>query len=173
MDSFTPSDQALFEMDLAIARSDFYTAAVLDKTPWAYTVGLLKTLQHPELIVFGLSPDAGHGGLSAVVDEIRSGRVHLGGRERPFTLNGVSSCLIPVLEEYWKYPCDYLLGASHYYAATGASYDPRALQLVWADEQGHFPWNPKFSSDLSGRQPLLDRRGAFSPEPWMDRCTWS
>ncbi len=173
MDSFTPSDQALFEMDLAIARNDFHVAAVLAEVPWVYTVGLLKTLKHPELIVFGLSPGGGYGGIGAAVDEIRSGRVRIEGRDRPFVIDGVRACLIPVLEEYWKYPCDYLLGASHYYAATGASYDPKALQLVWADEQGHFPWNPQFDSDLSGRQPLLDRPGAFSPEPGTDRCTWS
>ena len=172
MEQFTLADETLFQIDAAIARNGFYPSAVLDDPPWLYTVGLLKTLSHPELIVFGLNPQNAYGGISAVVDEIRSGVVHPLGRDAPFDVDGVGSCLIPVLEDYWKDPCDYLLGASHYYGATGAALDRRALQLVWADEAGRFPWEDSFNPDLAGLQPLLDRPGGFTEEPWTDRCTW-
>ena len=172
MDSFTHTDETLFRIDAAITQNGFYPSAVLDDPSWLYTVGLLKTWSHPELIVFGLGPQNAYGGISAVVDEIRSGVVHPVGRDKPFDIQGVASCFIPVLEDYWKYPCDYLLGASHYYGATGAPYDPRALQLVWADEEGRFPWDESFDGEPAGRQPLLDSPGGFSEAPWTDRCTW-
>ncbi len=172
MDQFTFADETLFQIDAAIARNGFYPSAVLDDPSWLYTVGLLSTWSHPELIVFGLHPHDAYGGITAVVDEIRSGAVRPVGRDEPFDIQGVGSCLIPVLEDYWKYPCDYLIGASHYYGATGATLDRRALQLVWADEAGRFPWDESFSVDLAGRQPLLDRPGGFSEQPWTDRCTW-
>ena len=172
MDRFTFADEALFRIDAAIDRAGFYPSAVLDDPSWLYTVGLLKTWSHPELIVFGLSPQNAYGGISAVVDEIRSGAFRRASRDEPFDVEGVASCLIPVLEDYWKYPCDYLLGASHYYGVTGAPLDRRALQLVWADEAGRFPWEDSFNPELTGRQPLLDIPGGFSEEPWTDRCTW-
>lgn len=172
MDRFTFADETLFQMDSAITRNGFHPTAVMADPSWVYTVGLLQTWSHPELIVFGLSPQGGYGGISAVVDEIRSGVVRPVGRNEPFDIKGVGSCLIPVLEDYWKYPCDYLLGCSNYYGATRAPYDPRALQLVWADEEGWFPWDSSFCTDLADRQPLLDSPGGFIEEPWMDRCTW-
>jgi len=35
----------------------------------------------------------------------------------------------------------------------------RALQLVWADDRGHWPWHPGFRANKGG-QPVLGRRAS-------------
>lgn len=135
-----------------------------------YTVGLQKTWHHPELIVFGLAVESGYEGINAVVADIRNDTPPPVGRRSSFDVGGVRACLIPVLDEYWRYPCDYLLGASHYYRATGSTHELRALQLVWSDTHHRLPWDSGFDPTLAGRQPLLDEPGAFQLEPWQTEC---
>lgn len=173
MDTFTPADQALFETDASIAKYGFHATAVLgghEGPSWVYTVGLLETHDHPELITFGLPPGAAHGVISAIVEQIREGTRHPAGREHPFDVDRIPVCLIPVLDEYWRHPCDYLIGCPHYYGARGAKVELRALQLVWSDEHGKLPWEPGFQSKFDGRQPLLDQSGQYVEPDTYFRC---
>jgi hypothetical protein len=183
MDTFSPADQALFEIDAGIAKHGFHVTAVFggdDGPLWAYTVGLLETYGHPELITFGLPPQIAHGVIHAIVEQSREGTQHPLGREHPFDVDGIPVCLLPVLDEYWLYPCDYLLGCSHYYGAKGAKVELRALQLVWSDENGRLPWEPQFQRKFAGDQPLLDESGHYTEPDTMfccdsdgDYCEWS
>lgn len=165
MDRFTVADQALFEIDADIARYGWHATAVLGNPgpPWLYTVGLLEQLGHPELIVFGLTGPQAYGGVGLLIKEIEAGPTPSVGRNHPFDLDGVRACLVPVLDEYWRYPCDYLIGCGHYYGAKGLDLELRALQLVWSDSNGSFPWDDAIDPGCIERQPLLDRTGAFIP----------
>src|SRR5262245_35502840 len=50
-------------------------ASISDHTPpFQYTIGLMETLHHPELIIFGLNSDNGHALFSGLVRDIRTGR---------------------------------------------------------------------------------------------------
>ncbi len=165
MDTFTPADQALFEIDANVAKYGFHATAVFgghDGPSWVYTVGLLETWSHPELIVFGLPPKVGYAGINAVVEDVAAGLTHTVGRGHPFELGGIRSCLIPVLAEYWRYPCDYLIGCPHYYGAKGSKVRLDAVQLVWSDENGRLPWDRGFQQRFAADQPLLDQPGQYT-----------
>lgn len=58
------------------------------KASYSYTIGLLETEQHPELIVFGLPPEQAHGILSCAVDLIREGTRLEAGRRYGRVLRG-------------------------------------------------------------------------------------
>lgn len=182
MDTFTTADRALFEIDANITRHGFHATAVLgghECPSWVYTVGLLETRHHPELITFGLPPGVAHGLIRKIVDELGLGTTRPVGRAHAFDLGGTRFCLIPVRDEYWRYPCDYLLACPHYYGAKGAKIRLEAIQLVWTDERGNLPWEPAFQSKFAGDQPLLDQPGQYV-EPdhtcWCgskgDHCEW-
>ena len=61
-------------------------------------------------------------------------------------------------------PAEHLLVADRCYGEAA-----RGLQLVWADESGRWPWEPRFRARPAG-QPLLGARAPwFCPEHALDR----
>jgi Domain of unknown function (DUF4262) len=118
-----------------------------NRTPYAYTIGL-HGHGLPELLITGVSPQ-------------RAVRV----------LNSVARIAIrdyaPMPGDRIQLPAGPLLEVvsvdhpdAHMNIAV-AFYGPelRALQLVWADGHGRWPWAARFS-DGRGRQPVLGMRAA-------------
>ena len=53
----------------------WYAASVSDHVPpFLYSIGLMKSCQHPELIVFGLDPQNAYALLSGLISAARAGR---------------------------------------------------------------------------------------------------
>ncbi len=91
-----------------------------------------------------------------MVERIESG-VKVGvGRDKGERLNGIPTAYLEVDDRFWREPSDYFLGWLDYYQASGRNPDRRALQLVWSDDDGRFPWDEGFSAPLRHLQPLLD-----------------
>lgn len=116
-----------------------------DKPPWAYTVGLTEA-GLPELVVTGMQVDDACDLLNDVAQHVVHAEPPAPGERIPL-VGG------PLLEVVRVTTPD-----AHLHTAV-ALFGSRvsALQLVWADDRGHWPWQPGFRG-LRGGQPVLGRR---------------
>jgi hypothetical protein len=98
-----------------------------------YTIGLAGR-GHPELIIFGLPPDVARPALHSVAGDIIAGRRTVRpGQHADDVLEGHQAQFVPVSE-----PERHLPAAALFYAGTGTAI--RALQIVWPDRYGRWPW---------------------------------
>ena len=117
------------------------------RPPYAYTVGLPKQ-QRPELLVTGLPYDRAAGLLNGAAEHVV--RV---GAPRPGEMLPLPGG--PTIEIVWvTEPGVHLKVAA---ALNGPGFS--ALQLVYADEHGHWPWDAGFRNGHGG-QPVLGTRAA-------------
>lgn len=139
---------------LHLIRQQGWTVLTIPEDPegpgFAFTVGLWANDQHPELILIGQPPDVMERTLSAACQAVhggkrrwRDGDVTLG------VLDGPICQFVVVPELAYR---DYLEYALWLY---GNGVFP-ALQCVWADAQGRFPWDPDAPVHLR-EQPVLGR----------------
>lgn len=120
-----------------------------DGPAFAYSVGIQQTLNHPEIIVFGLNdPETMMYIINTVGDEIRKGASFEDWHESDEILNGYSCVFRWVSTE--SYP-DYLGYAKWYYQPEGFD----ALQCIWPDKQHRYPWHPECHPSFKQRQPIL------------------
>jgi hypothetical protein len=116
--------------------------------PWAYTVGLtLRGL--PELLVTGVeAPEA-----SDLLNDFADGVVHHGERLSPGqVLRCPHGSEMEVVE--LPHPDAHLLTAVSLFRGVTL----RALQLVWSDDHGHWPWEVGFRTRRGRGQPVLGPR---------------
>lgn len=118
-----------------------------DRVPFAYTVGLTRRTL-PELLVTGVSPQRAARLLNVGAETaVRGDRLAPG---MQITLR--AGPLVEVVEV--EHP------DAHMYAAVAIfGGELRALQLVWADRRGRWPWAAGFD-DGRVRQPVLGVRAA-------------
>ena len=115
------------------------------RPPWAYTVGLTG-LGRPELLVTGLVPTRAVVLLNAVAAHLVHAEVPAPGEQVPL-VGG------PVVEFVrLPHPEVHLLRAVDLYGST-----VEALQVVWTDDRGRWPWQLGFRSSRGG-QPVLGPR---------------
>jgi hypothetical protein len=118
-----------------------------DRTPFAYTVGL-HDRGLPELLVTGLSPQP-----SAWLLRTFARRSLLG--PKPVPGRQVSLSAGARIE-----PVTVTQPDAHLYMAVAiGGQGIKALQLVWADDRGRWPWAPGFAQGR-GIQPVLGDRAA-------------
>ncbi|HEX7428254.1 MAG TPA: DUF4262 domain-containing protein [Mycobacterium sp.] len=116
-----------------------------DRAPFAYTVGL-HDCGLPELLVTGVSPQRAMRLLNIVARDLMSGDTLTPGQQ----ITVRSGPLVEIVEV--ANPDAHITWA----VAFGGP-NVRALQLVWADGHGRWPWAAEFS-DGRGRQPVLGVR---------------
>jgi hypothetical protein len=121
-----------------------------ESPPFAYTVGLTNFDRHPELVIFGVPQDTA----AAILNEL-SGRVRAGER---FTagqrLEGLVETDSPMVLLAVADPASHLAVARRLLGE-----ELTALQVVWPDPAGRFPWEPAHDPRFLVMQPLL------GPEP--------
>lgn len=127
----------------------------VEKDRWrpgfAYTVGLTP-LGHPELLVTGMKPRAAAGLLNGIAHHqvCHDGSALVPGDRQPLR-DGMAIEIVDVAE-----PTVHLVMARELYGT-----DIRAVQLVYADDRGRWPWEVGFR----GNQPVLGPRAAT----WVDQ----
>lgn len=115
---------------------------------YSFTVGLFHTFQHPEFIIFGLSPEIAHQILSIAVDAIKN--------KAPLDLSAPTDML---LEDYAC--CFVEVPISRYYDYMGFCcwfYEGNNFplyQIVWPSREGLFPWHPEVSAAFKCAQPVI------------------
>jgi hypothetical protein len=121
---------------------------------FAYTVGLWKNYNHPELISFGLTSQTLHSILNIAGDMVKSGeKLSVNNPYDDFFENGPAKFLKVDMDNITDY-----FG----YAMWFNKYEEfPALQLVWTDRNSNFPWEDNFEKEFKYRQPLLDRNMGF------------
>ncbi|ABS26806.1 DUF4262 domain-containing protein [Anaeromyxobacter sp. Fw109-5] len=114
----------------------------------AFTIGLFRSFDHPEVVLFGFGPEIREAALDRLGARVRAGeRFEDGGvadgilADRPVTFRVVAR------RHYLAY-----LGYAGWYHG-----GPRfpALQAVWPDAEGRFPWERWFSPALREAEPIL------------------
>ncbi|KUJ52222.1 DUF4262 domain-containing protein [Chryseobacterium sp. JAH] len=121
---------------------------------FAYSIGLQKSYNHPEIICFGLPSNLAHGIINDIARIIKNGEkinskkiyTNIFDNSRAVFLN-VDKVNIP----------DYFGACLNYYG--DEKFD--ALQLIWTDRNDIFPWEESFEDEFLYKQPLLDRNGEF------------
>jgi hypothetical protein len=116
-----------------------------DRRPYAYTIGL-HDWDVPELLVTGVSPQRALRLLNMVARRSVSGDVFAPGQQIPLP----DGPLIEIVEV--DHP-DAHMG----WAVAFGGPEIRALQLVWADGRGRWPWSAEFA-DGRATQPVLGCR---------------
>jgi hypothetical protein len=116
-----------------------------ERRPYAYTVGL-HDWDVPELLVTGVSPQRASRLLNSVARRLVSGDVPSPGQQMPLT----DGPLVEIVQV--AHP-----DAHMDWAVAFGGPDIRALQLVWADGRGRWPWSAEFA-DGRATQPVLGCR---------------
>lgn len=126
---------------------------------FAYTVGLFHTFGHPELIVVGMPLEAGHAVLNIAGEAIRGGR--------RYTVDATSDEFIEdracTFRRMPKAQYEAYLGWALWFY-DGPSFP--ALQMVWADRDGRWPWDEAADADFREDQPVIEIAGT---PPWALR----
>jgi hypothetical protein len=149
-----PLDAADLSLLADVADRGFHVDAVGargDDPAHAFTVGLFRSFDHPEVIVFGSDP----GDLEAIAEAVGD-RVRGGDR---FEEGAVATGILPGRPVVFR-----RVAARHYstWLAHAAWYHGGlrfpAVQCVWPDAAGNFPWDRWYPRWLRAQQPILDGR---------------
>ncbi|MBB3698700.1 DUF4262 domain-containing protein [Flammeovirga yaeyamensis] len=122
---------------------------------YAFSIGLYKSFQHPEIIVFGLPNEVMQNLLTNVCQAIKDGRKYEANVINTEVINNFPVQFIDVDQAYYS---DYLEYISWFYNQKN---DFKAYQMVWTDKGGFFPWESSFNNQWKFNQPLLDRNTDF------------
>ena len=130
-----------------------------DDTPgWAFSIGLYKNFNHPEVVVFGLDDSLMHSVINSIGEDVRAGT--------SFAIDGLYrdlieaySCTFKPVNPVWYH---HFLGYANWFHQ-GEDYP--ALQCIWPDKNSRFPWEPEFNPNWLWAQPLL-----FHEEPVAARA---
>lgn len=139
------------DLDGLIATNGWAVLGVLadvDAPRFAYTVGL-AALGLPELIVFGLPLEVARHFLNQLGQRLRAGEQLPLDTDLHDVAEGFASQLVAAPRQ----------ASDQYMFATQRRYPHyRALQLVWPDRAGRFPWDGGFDQRFMALQPVLRRR---------------
>ena len=167
MNAQTPNNgQLMLQIASGIARHGFFVVSVgsgrcavpgcncaLELRPWCYTIGLCD-LQHPELVVVGLLPEAAHRVMTWTYELARYGRpLELGVK---YELDHVGVKLVEVPRHWLAFdPSRMTLWMQHYGPGRNVLEFPHVTQLLWADADGRFPDDPACDPEIRELQPVL------------------
>jgi hypothetical protein len=119
----------------------------------AYSVGLFRSWDHPELAAFGLAPEALRAALERLGERVRHAERFDHGDVAEDVVDDRAVAFRRIVPRHYA---AFLPRAVWYH--DGVRFP--ALQVVWADAGGRFPWDRWFPRELRDAQPAL-----FEPEP--------
>ncbi|QEH37566.1 hypothetical protein OJF2_61570 [Aquisphaera giovannonii] len=115
---------------------------------FAYSVGLVRTFGHPEILTIGLDVRVLMGMINAVSELVRAGKRFDHLDESGDVLEAYNVAFRKVEPRHFR---DFVGYARWYYRAD----EFPLLQCVWPDARGRFPWHADFPVELASRQPVL------------------
>ncbi len=136
-----------------IAEVGWHVVRVLEDAEgpgFAYSIGFGPTLDHPEVVAFGLPLESMHVIVNLIGAEIRNGHVFRGGDATPSILEGHPVAFRDVSSTHYD---DYLSQAATYYEADHR--ELRVVQCFWPDANSRFPWDDGVEPSCSDSQPTL------------------
>src|SRR6266567_367855 len=150
-----PVDKVEQEVIAGVEEHGWYCMVVLPRgdepegfVPFAYTVGLWRTYEHPELIIVGaMRPEVLHGLLAVAAANVKGGRRYAVGERYDDIAQRFESqmgMVTPANREAFLTYADWFNGRRPF----------GAIQLLWTDPEGRFPGEPGYDESRF-RQPLL------------------
>lgn len=139
-----------------VARRGLHVVRVLggEGAPaYAYSIGLMATFAQAEIVVFGLPPATLQAMIERLTDEVRGGARFAAGDRTGAALDGCKCAFRDVPARLHE---SHLGHAVQFYGAAGFS----AVQCVWPDRGGRYPWDRGFDEALRRAQPILEETGA-------------
>ncbi len=118
---------------------------------FAFSVGLFRSFDHPEVAVFGLAPEALHAAVRRIGERVGVGERFDEGALHEGIVDGRAVAFRRIAARHYGAR----LGHAVWYHG-GARFP--ALQAIW-EEDGLFPWDRWFPRALRDAQPVL-----FDPE---------
>jgi Domain of unknown function (DUF4262) len=131
---------------------------------WSYTIGLFEVFGRPEVIVVGLEEEMAHFVLNEVADRYRRGTT-LGEGDRLSDLLGNVDCEFRFVETRWVRQG--LMGYAEWFYRDD---EFPALQCIYPDLDGKFPWEDGFDASWRGMQALLFRD---APQSGVEQDLWA
>jgi hypothetical protein len=117
---------------------------------YAFSIGLHRTFEHPEVILIGLPWEVSYRLLNLLGAGVKSGNRYEAGREYDDLVEGYPSTFLTVDRRHYK---DYLGTAGWFYRG----WDFPVLQMVWCDRDRSWPWQRGKPRAYWRRQPLLGK----------------
>jgi len=124
-----------------------------DRPGWAFTIGLQRSFEHPEVIAFGLPGTANREIADRIARDIAAGNTHPAGSTCDKILQGLP-CEFRAVDRSWY---ETFLGYAVWYYGDG---NFPVIQFLWPDRENRLPDRPDFDPDLAGLQPLLEHATA-------------
>jgi hypothetical protein len=115
---------------------------------FSYSIGIAKTTSAPELIVVGLNSDISLWLVNEYNRRVRDGEVFAAGISHAGFLDGHDVQFVDVAETHRKH---YMTSACWLHGGPGFD----ALQLVWPDASGYWPWDEEAAESYRLGQPIL------------------
>jgi hypothetical protein len=129
-------------------------SVVEDETspPFTYSVGMMKTLDHPEILMIGLPHETMRTIINAMGDDIRAGRRFTTTGLYEGYLVGYACKCGPIASRHHPQYLGYAMWHRRHVGQPGTL---SAIQCLWPDKQGRFPDESDCHPYISHRQPLL------------------
>jgi len=119
---------------------------------FTYTIGLMETWRHPEVILFGLDTKTMYDMLAVLVNDVREGADYRESGSYGDILEGFDCFTLPV---HPSRHAEYLGYAMWHRRHVGKAGTLEAIQLFWPDRKGRFPWEHACDLRVTARQPGL------------------
>lgn len=141
-------DQKILEDIERFGCSVMHIMAEDDLPPFAFSMGISKTLGAPEVIVVGLKQPLAHAVVNEYNRRVKSGETFIAGEKYQGFIGDFEVLAASVhpsnFEEYLGYNL-WLYQGQHF----------EVLQLIYPSTSGHWPWEPTASEWFRAWQPLL------------------
>jgi hypothetical protein len=118
-----------------------------------YSIGLVTSWSHPEVITFGLPRDTAYAVVANLVNQLRLGRSYADKGVHTGLLDDLEVWVRPVHESQLGRYFGYAIG---YYRHLGRSEDLRAVQVFWPDSSGRLPNDIRCDPLVASAQPRLE-----------------
>lgn len=146
--------EAINLMDEKIQRNGYTVIGAMqgeDTPSFAYTVGLLETYNHPELITLGLPANTASFLFKNVVENMIENKIAI---QTFIPYSDIVSMPVEFIDADTKKASGYMIGFTDKY---GNDRELKAMQLLWPDKQGFFPYEKAFDVAFLDLQPLLGK----------------
>ena len=114
---------------------------------FAYSVGLNKNYNHPEIILVGLDLDLCHQIINDISEQIRNGETYLNQKEYGDIISNYNCYFLKMSSNNFD---EYPAYAKWYYKE-----EVPYLQCVWPDSNGLYPFQENCSQGIKENQTLL------------------
>lgn len=146
-DDLDPAEQRILD-DVAEWGVHVVTVPEGKAAGYSFTIGLWESFGQPEVVVFGLPPQVATELLNLIADEADEGTKFTAGSRHEGLLHDYAVRFVEVPKAQ---QAEFLARAQWAYEGE----DFPAVQLVWPDKQGRWPWDPEARDGFRSGQPVL------------------